>query len=633
MEYDFSGWATRANVKCSDGRVIMKDAFKVNDGQTVPLVWNHSHNEPLNVLGHALLENRDEGVYAYCTFNETENGLAAKEAVKHGDITALSIYANKLKQKGANVIHGAIREVSLVLAGANPSAFIDTVVQHSDDIDEEAIIFTGEDITLFHSEDEELEADDISHADDGENKKKEKKKETLELSKETNPESKEDENMAEASNNSENEKTIKDVIDTMNEEQKTAMYYIIGTLVDDDDDDENDFEGGNDNMKHNVFDQDEMEQGLALSHSDQMDILNLAKNKSVGTWKNALEIYAEENSLQHGFESVETLFPDYEWVKPGAPEMVTRDQTWVDSVLSRVHKSPISRVRMRQADVRPDTIRAMGYQKSKEKQLIGSIKLINRSFDPQTIYVKDKIERDDMIDITDFDVVAYQQSVMRMALNEEIATAIMIGDGRDEGDEHKIYETHIKPIWHDDELYCIHTDVDIKAARAELQGTNTAANFGDNYVYAEAIIASALYAREKYKGSGSPEFYCTPHLLNVMLLARDLNGRRIYNSKADLAAALNVSDIHTVEQFENKTRTEGEGRAAKTKKLLGLFVNLDDYQVGSTKGGQITNFDDFDIDFNQYKYLMETRLSGALTRVFSAIALEEDVTATEVVDG
>lgn len=607
MKYDFSGWATRTNLLCSDGRTIMKDAFKDNDGQTVPLVWNHQHNDPLNVLGHALLENRADGVYAYCTLNDTEAGRNARKLVEHGDISALSIYANRLRQKGTNVIHGAIREVSLVLAGANPGAFIDSVMQHGEESDEEAIIYTGEDITLFHSDDDPEFDGTMFHADN----------------------SKEDKNMANMGNKSNgasgnNERTVQDVIDSMTEEQKNVMYALIAQALEDagvDDDDDLD---GDKNMKHNVFDNDEIQQDNALSHSDQEAILNLAKSNSVGSLRDAMEMYCEDNDyLAHGFDEIETLFPEYKDVRPGAPEFVQRDQGWVTKVMSDVAKSPISRIRTRQADITGEDLRAFGYQKGKYKQNPGNIKLLKRTTDPQTVFRKDSLHRDDIIDITDFDVVEYQYQVMKQNLFEELATAIMIGDGRDDGDEMKIDETHIRPIWHDDELYTIHTDVDIKKAKAELQGTSTNANFGDNYVYAEAIISAALYAREQYKGSGNLDFYCTPHLLNVMLLARDLNGRRIYTSKSDLEAALNVRSIQTAEQFEGKTRTAG----SKTKKLLGLFVNLSDYQVGSTKGGEITRFNQFDIDFNQEKYLIETRLSGALTRVKSAIALEEDVTA------
>lgn len=580
-KFDFSGWATKANLKCSDGRTIMKDAFKQNDGKTVPLVWNHQHNNPEEVLGHALLENRDEGVYAYCKFNDTERGKTAKLLVEHGDICALSIYANQLKQSMNNVLHGNIREVSLVLAGANPGASIDSVtLSHGEESEDEAMIYTGEYIELYHSDEKENE---------------------------TMPK----------------EKTVQDVIDTMNEEQKNVMYALIGSVLEEDNED--DYEEGDEDMKHNVFDQDEMMEDSYLSHADQESIISMAKSNSVGSLQSAINIFAEENNvLAHGIDDIDQLFPDYEDVRPGAPEFIERDQGWVSVVMQKTHKSPISRIRTRQADIRGEDLNAYGYKKGNLKKVPGNIKLLKRTTDPQTIYRKDALHRDDIIDITDFDVVEYQYSVMRQNLNEEIARAIMIGDGRDEGDEAKISETHVRSIWHDDDLYTIHTTVDIEAARKELQGTNTSANFGENYIYAEAIIAAALYSREKYKGSGTPDFYCTPHLLNVMLLARDLNGRRIYDSKTDLAAALNVANIYTAEQFEGKTRTE-EG---KTKKLLGIFVNLADYQIGSTRGGEITRFNQFDIDFNQEKYLIETRISGALTRVYSAIALEEDVSSS-----
>lgn len=619
--FDFSGWATRANLKCSDGRTILKDAFRDNDGQTVPLVWNHQHNDPLNVLGHAKLENRDEGVYAYCKFNDTESGQNAKLLVEHGDVSALSIYANQLKQQGGNVLHGAIREVSLVLAGANPGAFIDSIIKHGEASEEEAIIFTGEDITLCHAEDEKSKEDSeaeenamerseaLSHADD----------------------KKEDNEVSEEAKKSETEKTVADVFNTLNEEQKTVVYAMIGQALEDAGvkTDENDKEGDEEDMKHNVFDQEEVREGGVLSHADQQSIIAMAKANNVGSLQTALKIYAEENGdLKHGFvdsegqDAIETLFPDYKTLGSAAPELLERDLTWVDHVMRGTHKSPISRIRTRQADARAEELRARGYKKNNEKQVAGNIKLLSRTTDPQTIYRKDAMHRDDIIDITDFDVVEYQWGVMRRNLEEEIARAVLIGDGREDGDEMKIDETHVRSIWNDDDLYTIHADVDIEAARSELQGTNTSANFGENYIYAEAIITAALYAREQYKGSGSLEFYCTPHLLNVMLLARDLNGRRIYSSKADLAAALNVVAIHTVEQFEGKVRTDAE---SKKHKLLGLFVNLKDYQIGSTKGGEITKFDQFDIDFNQYKYLIETRISGALTKVYSAIALEEPV--------
>lgn len=621
--YDFCGWATKNNLKCSDGRTIMKDAFKHMDGKVVPLVWNHKHEGVIDVLGHVLLENRDEGVYAYGTFNDTESGQTAKLLVQHGDVDALSIYANNLKQNMANVIHGDIREVSLVLAGANPGAFIESVIKHGEESEEEARIFTGEYISLGDTDPEE----DISHAeedaktDEGEEKKKD------------------------TSDDSEKEETVEDILNTFNEKQTKVLNYVVGQALEygknntgeeeSDDKKDEELKGGKETMKHNVFDGSaETENNDVISHADQEAIINLAKSSGVGSLKAAMEIFANENAeLAHGFESYEQLFPDYELTKKGAPELLERDQSWVAGVMSKIHKSPISRIRTRQADARIEELRAKGYQnKGSEKKVTANIKLLSRTTDPQTVYIKDNMHRDDIIDITDFDVVEYQWNVMRHTLNEELALAALIGDGRDEGDPDKIHETHIRSIWNDDELYTIHKDVDIAAAKAELQGTNTGANFGDNYVYAEAIITAALYSREKYKGSGTPDLYCTPHLLNVMLLARDLNGRRIYDSKADLAAALNVGEIYTVEQFDGRTRTTTDG---KTKKLLGLFVNLADYQFGSTKGGEITKFEDFDMDFNRYKYLLETRISGALTKVYSAIALEEPVASTgsETVSG
>lgn len=609
---DFTGWATRNDIKCSDGRIIRHNAFADCDGKTVPLVWNHQHNSPDNVVGHALLENRDEGVYTYGFVNETPMGQVAKEQLKHGDITQLSIYANQLKQRGADVIHGMIREVSLVLAGANPGAFIDSVLAHSDDEEFEATIYTGEDITLSHGEDEQAESEDvIEHAD--------KKKE--------------DDNVAEQeekkTEDSSNDKTVNDVIDSMNDEQKTILYGLVAEALDadesDEDEDNDNSEGGNSEMKHNVFDTEEQNTENVLSHSDMNEIVRTAKANKMSFKRVLEETVSENNSLAHGIDDIESLFPEYRDIRPGAPEMITRDLTWVDQVMNKTHKTPFTRIRTRQADVRGDDLRAFGYQKGKFKQEPGNIKLLTRTTDPQTVYRKDALHRDDIIDITDFDVVEYQYQVMKQNLSEELALAIMIGDGREDGDEMKISEEHIRPIWTDDDLYTIHYDVDIEGMKSELQGSATGQNFGENYIYAEAIIQSALYAREKYKGSGSLEFYCTPHLLNVMLLARDLNGRRIYSSKADLQAALNVTAIHTAEQFEGKTRTTKD-RSPKTKKLLGLFVNLSDYSVGHTRGGEITRFNQFDIDFNQEKYLIETRLSGALTRVYSAIALEEDVT-------
>lgn len=598
---DFSGYATRNDLLCGDGVTIRKDAFKGNDGCEVPLVWNHEHNDPNAVLGHAVLENRDDGVYAYGVFNDTEQGQTAKKLVQNGDVRSLSIWANQLKKIGKDVVHGNIRELSLVLAGANPGAYVDFVMAHSAEGEEEMEVSWDENIMLYHSADTEKK---------GENEVAEetKKPETSEGS--------DDKTI----------KKVKEVLDTMNDEQKEAMYAVLGmALPDDEDDDE---KGGN-VVKHNIFDNEEREQAnkSILSHSDEMKIVSMAKQSGIGSLRAAMNIFAEENAdtLAHGVfdDEVEKLFPEYELLKKGEPETLTRDQSWIDAAMAKIHKSPYTRIKTRQADARIAELKAKGYQKKGDyKKEMAKIKLLSRTTDPQTVYIKDTLQRDDVVDITDFDVVAYQWNIMKQTLNEELIMAALVGDGREDGDPDKIHEDHIRSIWNDDELYTIHQTVDFDKAKQEIQGSNTGANFGEEYIKAEAILASSLYAREKYKGSGSLDFYCTPHLLNVMLLARDLNGRRIYDSKADLAAALNVNSIVTVEQFEGLERTDSE---TNKHKLLGLFINLGDYQFGAAKGGEVSKFDNFDIDFNQYKYLLETRLSGSLTKVYSAIALEEDV--------
>lgn len=612
--FDFSGWATRANIKCSDGRTIMPDAFKHNDGMVVPLVWGHQHDDPLRVLGHALLENREDGVYAYGKFNDSESGQTAKVLVEHGDVTSMSIYANRLKQQGGDVVHGDIREVSLVLAGANPGAKIDNVIKHDDTCEDEAIIYNDyEKLDLYHAEDEN---EALKHEEEKEEKPEEK------------PEEKED------------EETVAEVFNSMSEKQKNVVYAMIGEALKDDSKSEEKVEhseGGNEDMKQNVFDQNETAaKGNALTHADQRTIIALAKQSNVGSLKNAIELYVNENDLlQHSedgygvFENYEVLFPELELLKKGEPETLYKyDQSWVAPALNKIHKSPFSRIRTRHADARLAELKAKGYQKKgDEKTLMGQIKMISRETTPQTIYIKDNLHRDDIIDITDFSIVEYQWKQMRRILDETIVLAAMVGDGREIGDPDKISEEHVRPIWKDDEEYTIHYDVDIEAARKELQGTETGAHFGENYIYAEAVITAALYSREQFKGTGTPDFYCTPHLVNVMLLARDLNGRRIYDSKADLAKALNCGAIVEVEHFEGLTREDKNG---KTKKLLGLFVNLNDYTFGSTKGGEITRFEDFDMDFNLQKFMLETRLSGSLYKLKSAIALEEP---TEVAAG
>lgn len=618
-KYDFAGWATKADMRCSDGRLIAKDAFAHQDGAKVPIVWNHNHATPDSVLGYGILHSQNGSMRVECYFNDTENGKNARKLVLHGDINALSIYANQLKEQAKTVLHGMIREVSLVYAGANPGAFIDSVVVHADGtttVDrEQGILYTGEEIELFA---------EIEHADDNAEKQGEEKHTS------EKPE--------------DDKETMQDILNTLTEKQKDAVAYIIDTIVNSDDgaaeesDKDSDvkhnseMEEEENKMKRNVFDQETENKDAFLSHADGEKIIEMAKAYGGGSLKAAMEAYVTENKkdeLAHAaaanITNISQLFPEYKDVKPGAPELLTTDQGWIGKVLTRVHKSPISRIRTRQADVRDISARrAKGYSKGSQKTDAGAITLLSRTTDPVTVYIRSKLDRDDIVDITDFDVVQYMYGLDRMNLNEELARQITIGDGR--SGDNAIDPTKIRPIWLDDELYCIHKTVDINAMRTELTGTNSTANFGENYVYAEAVIQSLLYAREKWKGSGNPDFLCTPHLVNVMLLARDLNGRRIYDNVNELKAALNVNEIVTAEQFAGKIRTATVNQTEKTFELLGLMVNFADYSLGATKGGEITHFTDFDINFNQEVSLLETRSSGALTRPFSAIALEKDVT-------
>ena len=650
--YDFSGYVTKNDLKCSDGRTIRKNAFKECDGKRVPLVWQHMHDDPSNVIGHMILENREDGVFGYGYLNDTEKGQTSKAIIDHGDVCSLSIYANKLKQKGGDVLHGVIREVSLVLAGANPGAFIDfPILAHGEESETEATIYTGEPIYLEHSKKDEDEEEEKQEDEDQKSEEDSDEKADEEETPEDNKESDEEEDekkkkkektMAHADGNG---KTVKDVFEELTEEQKNVVYFMIGQALED-----AGVSGGEDDkeMKHNVFDQ-EYERQDVLSHSDMMDIIEMAKKPSVGTFQTAMEYFAADNGLelqhddsdtpawyppapvggfyqtppQTGDLTVEALFPDYKDIGQPWNNIITNDQGWIDQVMRKVAKSPISRVRTGQVDIRNiDALRAKGYQKGSFKKYTGNFKLVRRTTDPQTVYVKNALHRDDIVDITDFDYVQYLYNIDKLMMNEELATAFLFGDGRDDTDEDKIDPNHIRPIWLDDELYTLHKDIDMDAAREELQGTETDSYFGENFIRAEAMINACLYAREDYKGSGTPDMFIHPHELNVMLLARDRNGRRIYSSKAELASAFNVGNVYTVEQMLNKTRTAGN----KTKKLLSLIVNLNDYQVGSTKGGELTHFTQFDIDFNQEKSLLETRLSGALIKCWSAIAIEEDVT-------
>ena len=560
MKYDFSGWATKNNLRCSDGRTILRDAFKHNDGQTVPLVWNHQHNDPLNVLGHALLENRESGVYAYCKFNETEAGKNAKMLVEHGDVTALSIYANQLKQKGGNVEHGVIREVSLVLAGANPGAFIDSILRHGEASDEEGVIYTGENIELAHAEE-----------------KKEEEKEVADNK----------------------ERTVQDVVDSMTEEQRNVMYALIGQALEGSDvkhSDENE-NGGDDEMKHNVFENENVQGANSneLTHAEMQAILK--DGKRYGSLR--------ESCLQHGIEHIDEpgyLFPEFKNLNR-EPEFVGREMGWVGKVMSGVHRTPFSRIKSLQADIREEDARALGYFKGNLKKE-EVFTLLKRTTDPQTVYKKQKLHRDDVLDITDFDVVAFVKKEMRMMLEEEIARAILIGDGRLPDSDDKIQDAHIRSIANEEELYAIHHKVVAKDKTPEAK--------------AKAMIRESLRARTDYKGSGEPTLFCSESVLTEMLLLEDNNGRIIYDSVSKLATAMRVKEIVTVPVME------GAQNKDKNKNILGIIVNLRDYNVGADKGGAVSMFEDFDIDYNAQKYLIETRCSGALIKPFSAIVLQED---------
>lgn len=579
MKYDFSGWATRNNIKCSDGRTILKDAFKQHDGQTVPLVWNHQHNESANVLGHAVLENRDEGVYAYCTFNDTEAGKNAKLLVEHGDVTALSIYANQLKQKGSNVMHGTIREVSLVLAGANPGAFIDSVIRHGEFCDDEAVIYTGEELILQHADDPSDKAD-----------KKDKKGDD------------------EVDNN---EKTIQDVFDTLNEEQKNVVYALIGQALEDKamaqsaiEENENNIEedGGEQEMKHNVFEGRETENNNVLSH-DAMDTI-LKDAKRYGSLKESFLAHADD----YGIKDIEWLFPDAKNVNT-PPDFIKRDDSYVQKVMRGVHHVPFSRIKSMFADITADQARAKGYIKGNLKKE-EVFTLLKRTTTPTTIYKKQKLDRDDVVDITDFDVVAWLKMEMRMMLDEEIARAILVGDGRSSSDDDKINEMNIRPISRDEDLYCVKAPVAVAAAATEDE-------------IAKAFIRTVIKSRKEYKGSGSPTLFTTEDVITNCLLLEDKNGRVIYDTVDKLATALRVKEIVPVEVMENAKTMVNKVE----KPLMAIMVNLVDYYVGADKGGAINMFDDFDIDYNQQKYLMETRCSGALVKPFSAIAVALDQAA------
>lgn len=619
---DFSGWATRNDLKCSDGRVIRRGAFENNDGIKVPLVWNHQHNDPRNVLGHAWLENREEGVYTYGFFNDTEAGEVGKVLVKHGDICALSIYANQLQQSGSDVLHGCICEVSLVHKGANPGAFIDSMLSHGENSEDEAIIYTGMPLCLSHS-DEDKPTDDKNGKEDKPEDNSEEKKD--------------------------DDKTIADVIETMNEEQKNVMYYMITQALEGEsteeskDKSENNSESNKEDkttMKHNVFDNDQQNDKNVLSHAAQGEILALAKSPNVGSLRTAMKIYAEEHAdeLQHaditisgftqtGNGNVATLFPDYVEAHPSrTPELITNDMGWVDAIMAKTQKIPHGRVRTSHVDIRNiDALQAKGYTKGNQKKLTGNYSLVRRTTDPQTVYVTSELHRDDVTDIEDFDYVQFQYGIDQLSLKETLAVATMLGDDRPESDPEKIFPDKIRPIWTDDELYTIHKDVDFTAMAKELQGTDAAQYFGESFVYAEAMVTALRKARKDFRGTGKPDLYITTDMHNTMILARDRNGRRIYETDTELAAALGVNQIYEVTQFEGKVRTDADG---KKHKLHAICVNMADYGYGASKGGDVTHFTDFDIKFNQLQSLLETRKSGQLTRIKSAIVIEEEIKST-----
>ena len=559
-KFDFSGWATKANLKCSDGRTIMKDAFKDNDGKSVPLVWNHQHNDPTNILGHALLQNRDEGVYAYCTFNDSEAGKTGKLLVQHGDVCALSIWANQLKQNLNNVVHGNIREVSLVLAGANPGAFIDSIIMHGEESYEDAIIYTGEDIVLSHS-----------------NESEDKKMDETDKNVETNK-----------------EETVADVFNTLSEKQKNVVYAIIGQALEEGEESDNEESEGGNEMKHNVFDQTEEKKNDVLSH-DAMNAI-ISDGKRFGSLKESFLAHADE----YGIKQIDYLFPEAESLN-NPPEFIKRETDWVSKVMNGVHRTPFSRIKSSFADITADEARAKGYIKGNLKKE-EVFTLLKRSTTPTTIYKKQKLDRDDIIDITDFDVVAWLKSEMRMMLNEEIARAILIGDGRLSSSDDKINEQNIRPIASDAELYSVRVPVNVAAS----------ATTDDK---AKAMIRAAVKARKEYKGSGNPTFFTTEDWLTDALLLEDTMGHRLYKNESDVAAAMRVSNIVTVPVMEGAKGPNGGD-------LIGIIVNLNDYNVGADKGGAINMFDDFDIDYNQQKYLIETRCSGALTKPYSALVLE-----------
>ena len=654
-KYDFSGWATKANLLCSDGRIIRQNAFEECDGMKVPLVWNHQHNNPDEVLGHALLENRDEGVYAYCSFNDTDAGQNAKLLVQHGDVNQLSIYANKLKQQGCNVIHGVIREVSLVLAGANPGAYIDSVMMHGDDSFEEGMIYSGEDFDyvapLTHSdtcknnekgekevaeetkkpetkpESEETVADvfntlsekqkkavyvligqaiedaksespkepakdEMEHSKCGSGSDDDKKK--LEHSKCGSSDDEKKLEHAKDEMEDDPDETVEDVFNTLTEKQKKIVYALVGMAregMDETTDKEN--EGGEDNMKHNIFENDANNEQEVLTHADMEEIMADAKRN--GSLKDAV--------LQHGITDIEYLFPDAQ-ATDKVPGFIKRDDTWVAEIMNNVHHTPFSRIKSVFADITEADARAKGYIKGNLK-MEEVFTLLKRITTPTTIYKKQKLDRDDVVDITDFDVVAWLKTEMRMMLDEEIARAVLVGDGRSSSSNDKINEQNVRPIWTDDDVYTVKVGIELKSDATD-----------DDK--AKAFIRNTIKSRKNYKGSGNPFMFISEDMLTNCLLLEDTNQRVIYDTIEKLATALRVKKIVPVPVMDGLTRTVG----SKTHELAGIYVNMADYNIGADKGGAVNMFDDFDIDYNAQKYLIETRCSGALTVPYSAVAIE-----------
>ena len=694
MEYDFGGYATKNDIVCTDGRIIRANAFKHNDGQKVPIVWQHDYSTPENILGYGILENRPDGVYIYGSFNDSNMAKIAKHNVEHGDITSMSIKAIQCRQNGNEVLQGNIKEVSLVVGGANSGAKIDTVIKHDDSDEVEMIISLGnsgldvfahdfdesiyddpddledeedlddeeDDDDEYEDEDDEEDEEDIEHTDEQKTVKDilnefseeeknvmyfiigkflEKSRVDIEQSDETKNQNEE---MSNTSGSAESNKTVEDIINKMSKEKQDVMYYIIGEVLSDagvDIENIKKDEVEHSMSKRRIFEDKNGEfihdneggvlsgEDVVLTHDDEVAIMNLAKRDKSSSFKETAKDYLkekyglEDDSFAHGVFSdgdLEYLHPDYKLVKEGEPDTYAYSQVWVEAIMNKVGKSPKSRLRVRVIDAKTKMLKAKGYVKGKAKTNIGNVKLLNRTVDPQTVYVKDDIHRDDVIDITDFDIAVYENKILQMILKQELALAFLVGDGRDEGDPDKIYEEHIKPIWTDNELFTIHKDLDLEAMKAKLQGTETNKYFGEEFILIEAFIETLRMARIDYNGSGDLDMFCTPTIVNKMMLARDRNGRRIYNTMEELKSALNVRNIYEVELLDGLVRTDSE---STRHNLHAIFVNFADYETGSNKGGQITSFEDFDIDFNQLKYLKETRLSGMLSRIKSAIVIEE----------